>query len=309
MVKNWKKYIYSRMSRTRKRHPIYILPTADGLKVIALNLILLIMGLIYANNYVLLFNFVLFCLFLGSMVYSHFNLRGISIASSSITTLHAKETALMKLVFATTSAQGHYFIKAFFQSSFINLIDTEKTFEISPIENNFVDLRIEGVKRGVEIIDSLYIETQFPFNFFRCFTFLRLDQECFIYPEKNNLKVHQVKNIDALENKEADDYFLRDYRLGDSLKRVDWKKVAKDNRWYTKEVSGHTPQSVLIVLEDEILRTSTEDSLKSVCYDLYNLHISEVMYGLKMGNYSFIAPDNGNLHLEKCLRELSRYAN
>jgi uncharacterized protein (DUF58 family) len=243
------------------------------------------------------------------MVYSHFNLRGILIASSSISTLHAKETALMKLVFTTQSSQGHYFIKAYFQSSFINLLDTEKTFAISPTENNIIDFRIEGIKRGIETIESLYVETQFPFNFFRCFTFLRLDLECYVYPEKNNLKIHFIKNIDAPENKEADDYYLRDYRVGDSLKRVDWKKVAKDNRWYTKEVSGPTPQSVLIDIEDETLRTSTEDSLKSICYDLYHLHHSEVLYGLKMGNYSFIAPDNSSQHLEKCLKELSRYAN
>jgi uncharacterized protein (DUF58 family) len=297
------------MSKTRKRHPIYILPTADGLKVMALNLILLIMGLIYANNYVLLFNFVLFCLFLGSMVYSHFNLRGISIASVSISDLHPKETALMKLVFKTNSAQGHYFIKAYFQSSHLNLIDTEKAFAISASENNIINLRVEGVRRGVETIESLYIETQFPFNFFRCFTFLRLDLECFVYPEKNNLKVHQVKNIDVFENNEADGYFLRDYRVGDSLKRVDWKKVAKDNRWYTKEVNGPSPVSVLIDIEDDILRASTEDSLQSICYDLYHHHHSEVLYGLRIGTYCFIAPDNSRQHLEKCLKELSRYAN
>ena len=180
MISFLKEYFYKRASNSQRIHPIYILPTADGLKVIILNLILLVMGLVYANNYVLLFNFILFCLFLGSMFYTHFNLSGLTLENAQFPPMHANENGLLNLVFKSTNAQGHYFIRPYFKSSSIKLMDPKKTFPISSKDSTTLSISIQAISRGQVNIQSVYVETLFPFNFFRCFTFFRIDKSCLI---------------------------------------------------------------------------------------------------------------------------------
>ena len=123
MITLLKEFFYDRISSSRKAHPIYILPTIDGLKVMALNFILLVMGLIYANNYVLLFNFILFCLFLGSMFYTHFNLSGLTLKNTQFPSMYVNENGVLSLTFNSSNAQGHYFIRPYFKNSKIKILD------------------------------------------------------------------------------------------------------------------------------------------------------------------------------------------
>ena len=170
-----KNYFYNKISASRIVHRTYIIPTIDGLKVVILNVTLLVIGLVYANNYVLLFNFILFCLFLGSMFYTHFNLSGIILDSVQFPPLHVNEHGTATLHFSTKNAQGHSFIRAYFQSNIFEINNKKNTFQIEFGTSTTAFISLKGIKRGTEKIQSLYIETQFPFNFFRCFTFFKIN--------------------------------------------------------------------------------------------------------------------------------------
>ena len=303
MIKYLKEYFYERASNSKRVHPIYILPTIDGLKVIALNLILLILGLVYANNYILLFNFILFCLFLGSMFYTHFNLSGLTLKSAQFPPLYVNESGLLNLSFKSSNAQGHYFIRPYFKSSTIKLLEPNKTFPISSKDNTVVNISIQAISRGHDNIKSIYIETLFPFNFFRCFTFFKIDQSCLIYPERSDLRLHEEIELIEEGREEGDDFFIREYQIGDSLKRVDWKKLAQTNRWYTRQFQTARPNPILLILNE----TPLEDTLKSICFTMHILHQQDVKYGLKLGHKILISPDHSSRHLNNCLRELARY--
>lgn len=303
MFKRLSEFFYDRASNSRKVHPIYILPTIDGLKVIALNLILLVMGLIYANNYVLLFNFILFCLFLGSMFYTHFNLNGLTLNNAQFPALYVNENGVLSLHFTSTNSQGHYFIRPHFKSSKIKINEPSKTFPISSKEKTIVNISIQGLARGQENIQTIYIETLFPFNFFRCFTFFRIDQTCLIYPERSDLRLHVEIELAEESREEGDDFFIREYQVGDSLKRIDWKKLAQTNRWYTRQFQTAQPNPILLVLD----KTPLEDTLKSICFSMHLLHQQNIKYGLKLGQKILISPENSPAHLNHCLRELARY--
>jgi uncharacterized protein (DUF58 family) len=297
-------YIYSRASNSKRvHHPIYILPTVDGLKVVALNLTLLVLGLIYANNYVLLFNFILFCLFLASMFYTHFNLSGLKLTSTQIPALHVKENGQISLHFSSTNSQGHYFIKPYFKSHLIEIAESEKTFAVPFDQKSDVAIPIKGIKRGEENIHSLYVETLFPFGFFRCFTFFKIDQDSIVYPERENLKIHGEIEIVENTSEEGEDFFIREYQIGDSLKRVDWKKLAQTNHWYTRQFQSAKPNPILLVLD----KTPTEETLKSICFAMHSLHHQNIKYGLKLKNDVLVVPENSPRHLNQCLRELARY--
>lgn len=261
------------------------------------------MGLTYANNYVLLFNFVLFCLFLGSMFYTHFNLNGLRLVSTQFPSLHANENGTLSLHFATKNAQGNYFIRPYFKSSLLSINDKRETFPVPFADKSEVNISICGLKRGHETIESIYVESLFPFNFFRCFTFFRVDQECFVYPERENLNLHEEVEVIETDKSEGDDFFLRDYQIGDSLKRVDWKKLAQTNRWYTRQFQSAKPSPVMLVFN----QTVKEETLKSICFALHAFHQQDIKYGLQLGKEILIAPENSPRHLKHCLRELASY--
>jgi uncharacterized protein (DUF58 family) len=210
MINRFKDYFFQRASNSKRVHPIYILPTLDGMKVVALNFILLVMGLVYANNYVLLFNFILFCLFLGSMFYTHFNLSGLSLTSAQFPPLYVNENGILTLHFTSTNAQGHYFIRPVFKSLRIKINHPQTTFSISSKDSSTIGVSIQGLKRGQENIQTIYVETLFPFNFFRCFTFFRIDQNCLIYPERTDLRLHEEIELIEDSREEGDDFIIRE---------------------------------------------------------------------------------------------------
>lgn len=302
----WKKIgdrIYDRAAKSKKIHPIYILPTIDGLKVAGLNLLLLIIGLVYANNYVLLFNFLLFCLFLASMFYTHFNLSGLKLKSMKLPSLHAKENGILSLHFMSSNSQGHFFIKPKFKSGLLKISDESKAYEISTEKSLNLEIPVSALNRGKDTISSLYIETLFPFNFFRCFTFYKVDQDLIVYPERSNLRLHEEVELLETTSEEGDDFFIRNYQLGDSLKRVDWKKLAQTNQWYTRQFQSAAPNPILLVLD----KTPLEETLKSICYSLHMLHNMNIKYGIKLKADVLISPSHSPKHLEHCLRELAVY--
>ncbi len=303
MFRFLRRFFYTRAANSGRHHALYIVPTLDGLKVVALNITLLAIGLVYANNYVLLFNFILFCLFLGSMFYTHFNLSGIKLDSVQFPSFHANEDNSAILHFSSTNAQGHYFVRPFFKSTLVRLNHFQETFQIKANEVTTVKMSIKGIKRGQEIINAIYIETVFPFNFFRCFTFFNINQEMVVYPERSNLAIHEEIEVTDPKKDEGEDFFLRDYILGDSLKRVDWKKMAQTNKWYVRQFEAHIASPVMLVLD----KTPVEETLKSISFAIHDLHQQNIKYGIKLGESVVIAPENSPRHLNQCLRELARY--
>lgn len=303
MIRSIRNYFYNRAASSGRQHPLYIVPTADGLKVIALNVTLLVIGLVYANNYVLLFNFILFCLFLGSMFYTHFNLSGIKLESVVFPSFHAKEESSVLMYFSTSNSQGHHFIRPYFKSSLVKVSNNKETFSIKSDEQTAIRVSVSGKRRGKETINAVYLETLFPFNFFRCFTFFNINQDIYLYPERANLRLHTEETKEDPKKEDGEEFHIRDYIPGDSLKRVDWKKLAQTNRWYTREFQTNLPDSVMLILD----KNPSEEALKSLCYAIYDLHHQNIKFGLKLKDDLVIPPDNSPRHLTRCLRELAGF--
>lgn len=301
-------YFYDKIANSKKPHPLYIIPTLDGIKVIVLNLLLLTIGLVYANNYVLLFNFMLFCLFLASMFYTHFNLTGLKISSISFNPIHANELSTLTLYLESTNRQGHFFIGLKIKSSIFKIEYPNETFQLHSNSPGKVEVVVRGLKRGKEQLAPIYIQTLFPFDFFRCFTFFNLDQSVYVYPERINLKIHSENLIANPAHDNGEELHIKNFQIGDSLKRVDWKKLAQTNRWYIKELQTLKPGPV--ILSTNYLKNkniSKEELLKSICFSLYEHHQEGREYGIELGENVYVSPENSAKHLDHCLRELARY--
>lgn len=303
MLSYLENYFYNKLARSPKNHPVYIIPTLDGMKVIALNMLLLVIGLVYANNYVLLFNFILFCLFISFMFYTHFNLNKLALVSFKFSSLFEEEQGILTLQFNSGNTMGHFFLRPAVKSPHLK-IDSDKTFNIS-LDKSTISLTVAGIKRGKAKLDSLYIESYFPFHFFRCFTFYRINHELIVYPQKLKLNLHHETLLDTKDLLEAEDFQLKDYRPGDSLKRLDWKKLARTGEKLSKHRETEKPGAVMLTLNDKV---NPEESLKSICFALLYYSKTELLYGIDLNNGVVLLPDRSQAHLINCLEKLAAYA-
>lgn len=291
-----------------KQGQIYIVPTLDGLKLLALNLILLVIGLVYANNYVLLFNFILFCLFIGSMFYTHFNLNGLKLASTKLGPLHANESGVLILQFKNTSALGHHFLGVKFKNKNLSLLDNSFQFSIPENCNTFrVELPVKANTRGTSTIGRICIETKFPFHLFRAFNYVELGQKVIVYPEKRSLDLHKNNSLAEEKNGNEDEQYLKNFHPGDSLKRVHWKKFAQTGKLLTKQMYSDRELPVILEFSREALtKEEKEEELSSICFALHELHSQNIHYGLALDTLT-IEPGHSHSHLTRCLKALAEY--
>jgi uncharacterized protein (DUF58 family) len=309
MWTSFKKRISRKIESIGKVEQLYIVPTLDGLKLLALNLILLIIGLVYANNFVLLFNFILFCLFLGSMYYTHFNLQGLKLISAKLPPVHVNNKGLLTLHFKSKSKMGHYFLKLKLKNS---LFKTEEDLLPFSFDADFhneltINIPVVGVRRGQGVLSNICIETYFPFHLFRCFVYFKPQLDVIIYPEKKDLQIHHAETVREENSYDDNDYILNNYQLGDSLKRVHWKKLAQTNRWYSKIHIAPKLNPIMLSLDlTQIQVLSIEEQLSSLSSALYQLHFQNIKYGLKFNDF-LIPPNHSAQQLSRCLKALAVY--
>lgn len=301
MMKKLEARFTQKLAASDRNHPVYILPTADGFKVLALNFLLLIMGLVYANNYVLLFNFILFCLCLCSMFYSHYNLNKLKLLQLHIDSLYDQEWSLCKLHFKGNQ-HGHFSIHSKIIGENIEL-NPLSTFNISDNATT-IELKIRGLKRGRGHIMAIQVETSFPLHFFRCFTYFKINRDVLIHPERINLGLHKETQVHAHENESDDEFSYRLYQLGDSMKQLDWKKYAKSDEKLLKTYNTQEKSVVLLSVDEN---QNIENSLKSLSFAIHKLYSSQSMYGIKVGDSLEVSPDRSQKHFKHCMDLLATY--
>lgn len=309
MLIKFKDHFLNKLDSLGRSELLYIVPTLDGIKLLALNFTLLVIGLVYANNYVLLFNFILFCLFLGSMFYTHFNLQGLKLISAKLNSIHMGENGLLTLQFKSKSNLGHHFLGLKLRNQIIQLSDKRFTFSlIATNPNTFtVDIPVRGISRGEESLNRVVIETLFPFHLFRCFLYFKPTLSIVVFPKRLDLGLHLTSIAAEEKINEGDDFILNDFKIGDPLKRVHWKKLAQTNRWYSKNLVTPNTRPVMLSLNDKNNpEFNLEDQLSSLAFAIYQLHFQNIKYGLSLGDL-FLAPDHSNIHLNHCLHALAGY--
>lgn len=295
-----KNYFFNKLAKKDGTHPLYIIPTLDGLKVLSLNFLLLIIGLVYANNFVLLFNFILFCLCISSMFYTHFNLSQLQLEQMSLDSLFANEEGVLRFSFKT-SPHGHHFLRFRIIADGLETLNNQFNLHDQYVT---IAVPVKPQYRGRIQIKSLYVETVFPLNFFKCFTFLHCSKELIVYPERQAINGYWEIKEGSLLNDETADFHYREYNAGESMQRMDWKRFAKNGEMYLRQWNYNDQQSILLGLRKDF---PAEEALKAICFKLFEIQNASVRYGLQLSDTKIILPGSGRKHLINCLEQLALY--
>ena len=307
---DWRKLLRTARPRTGSatldRRHVYILPTRSGLLFG-----LILMGMLLGSiNYSLSLGFVLTFWLAGmglvAMLHTWRNLAHLDLSPGRTSPVFAGEAATL-----------HYMVadKKLYPRHAIGLQCGNHPPAIGDVPGGGmaeIGIALPTERRGWLRPGRLTVFTQFPLGLFHAWGYVELDMACLIYPRPappgKPLPVFQTwpEQHGRFSTSGDEDFSgLRDYRTGDSMRRIDWKASARGMSLYTKEFEGEG-QSQLWLDWETTPGHDTEARLAQLVRWALDAHQESLNFGLKLPG-SPIAPGCGDSHLHACLKAMALF--
>ena len=288
-----------------RRH-VYILPTRAGL-LFGLVLMGMLLG---AINYSLSLGFVL-TFWLGglgvvAMLHTWRNLAHLVVSSGRVKPVFAGEPANFSFMVGDHSHRARYAIglQHARELPVLDDVPADGTTEIT--------LALPSIRRGWLRPGRISVFTQFPLGLFHAWGYVELDAACLVYPRPAlsgaplpPFSVQARPHGSHAAGGDEDFSGLRSYRLGDSMRRVDWKASAREQGMYTKEFQGQG-QQVLWLTWEMTPGSDVELRLALLTRWLLDAHDSGLAWGLRLPGTQ-IPPASGETHLHQCLQAMALF--
>ncbi len=114
-------------------------------------------------------------------------------------------------------------------------------------------------RRGELVLESIELSTSFPFSMLKRVVRLAAPQSVVVFPRLMRLQprvIHASQQSSAGVGMHMDQpggqdefYGLRDYRVGDALRQIDWKRTARSGRMITRELTRSAPPRIMVLLD------------------------------------------------------------
>lgn len=301
---------------------IYILPTAAGWMLAFTLLLLLITSINYQLNLGYLFTFLLGSSLAVATYMTQANLQGLKIQLLSAPAVFANQNACIKVAIYNPTAKPRYAI-ALSQLQRPDWIWTD----LNPQLNTAITLSLGQLKRGHHTLSPIVLETRFPIGAFRTWSIWRPASSIWIYPAPEahppalpTRLAHQGDKTQArnYQHDELDE--VRQYRQGDPLNFILWKRAAKSLSSLDETVDDlnkgllsktHSPHSALFQQPIELSLASTqlqslEASLSRLTAWVLLAESQSIAYSLSLAGVHLPA-SLGPSHQQNCLQALAYF--
>ncbi len=282
-----------------KHKQIYVLPTPLGGLLFMTACLILVLGINYQNNLILLFAYLCFGLFITNILHGYLNLVNLSIRFLNVSDGTAGEHysvqfqchAARKVRMVHFHLQGGHAQKALFTQNPEN-----------------ITLKVPAKKRGAFNIPRITIDTLYPFGFFRVWSYVHFDAKVHVYPSPVKAALNDQTalptDLDGEKPVHGDEDFseIRDYQKGEPINRISWKHFARNRQLLTSEFISY--QSQECVLDYQSQSGSKEHRLSVLAYHVYALERTGTPFSLRLPGQT-LALGQGHHHSINALRALS----
>lgn len=309
-LKSFKERIKARIPKnsriTLNRKQIYIFPTKFGFIYVGVCFVLLVMAINFENSLVYILLFWLMSIFVSTMILTWKNLDKLHISGGGSQPVFAEDDATFTINVESLK-RGHHALW---------LCTKDSNFFVDcPAKQNIpAYLFVPETVRGRVRLPRVTIETTYPLGIFKAWSYVDLDQSTLCYPRPIEAVMQYTSPVDVegefFENSETKirgvDNFdeLKNYEMGDSISRIDWKAYAKGHGLLVKNFTQQASQEVWLNEQDFV--GSLEMRLSNVCYWVLELSKENRRFGLILGN-EVIEPDQTDQHVKQCLEALALY--
>ena len=287
---------------------VYILPTPAGW-FFALTLLVLLVGSInYQLNLGYLFTFALAGSALMSMHLTHANLRGLQLAAAGGEPgewFAGRSGVLQLRVHAGRGARWGLLAR---------LDDSDaRALDVPAGESVELALPWRPARRGHLAWPALRLETRYPLGLWRAWSVWRPALALWVYPAPRDpslpLPAPEARaGSDQMRRRgdgdEPDE--LRDWRIGDPVRRVVWRK-SRDDRWIVRS-SGGMPAGTVLCLDWQALPPAwaADARLEQLCAWVLLARRAGLAWELRLPGQARAAAATPE-HARECLRLLARW--
>lgn len=260
---------------------------------------------VYGNNLGFILTFLLASLVVVSILHSFRSLSGLRFSTKKCRPVFAGDIATFNCQIENPTHSPRISVGL-------------STFKSQPLKVNIDPyslrqsrLSIKTASRGWQKIGTVTLYSLFPLGLFRAWSPIKVDERVLVYPRPtDNYLPFPSSNQPASESEQhlkGDDDFtgFRQYTPGDSVKRIYWKALAKEQGLNTKEYTGD--QTSIVWLEwSRTPGGSVEKRLSQLCQWVLDAEQSGSSYGLCLPSKK-LNPASGESHQAHCLRALALF--
>jgi len=268
-------------------------------------MVMLIAAINYQNNMSFALTFLLATLFIVAILHTFANLSGLTIHAVHAQSAFPGHQSEFEILIEKTKPRPHFSLYIKWPES------NEEVISLVDEHSRRVSLHAPVGQRGWFSPGRLLIESTYPLGLLRCWTWIDLDLHALVYPRPIACAplsglVTDTPDGTAIPVVGTDDFYgFQDYKLGDSLRQVHWKGLAKGQSLQSKQYGAYADSSVWLDY-DAFTGLGKELRLSHLCYWVMEYDGQNIEYGLRLPGV-VIAPDIGGKHREKILKALALY--
>ena len=286
---------------------VYIVPTRLGWMFAGTLAILLLGSINYSLALGFALTFLLGGLGLAGMVHTMRNLALLSVSPGRAEPVFAGEQAQFRLHLDNPSPFDRPSILARHLAS-----GTQLVVDVDASSVTEVVLAVPAERRGRLALGRVMLETRFPLDLFRAWSYVEPEVHCIVYPRPISSPLPPPEadgsGTAARAHVQGNDDFsgLRAYQASDSTRHVAWKAVALAGDMLTKQFTDDAASEVWLDWRLTSPRLGTEERLSLIAGWVLAAERRAASYGLRLPAAEF-APGRGEAQRADCLNALALY--
>lgn len=291
---------------TLHRRRIYILPTRAGAVYAALMFAMLLGAMNYSNNLAFALTFLLVGLGLVAMHHAHRNLLRLRVTALGAAPVFVGDIAYLRIRLDNPTPLARFALALAPAGP-----GTRVHADLAPGGTVELLLPLAGLARGYLPAPAFTVSTRFPLGLFEAWSWVSLDAAYLVYPLPESGARPPEPAAEAaggvMRAGVGDEDFagLRDYRRGDPIQRIHWKRTSVRGVPVIKEFAE--PRRAEHCFDwDSLASLPTEARLSRLCRWVVDADHGGERYMLALPGQR-LGPASGSAHRERCLKALALF--
>lgn len=284
------------------RH-VYVMPTRFGFWFGILLAVTALGGLNFNNNMALMLCFLLASIAQLTTFLAYRNLSGLSLVGLRAPPVFAGQPAQFRVLLKNPEHRFRFAMQ-------IISAEDDDCIDIAPLETGQLELKQLTKSRGWMDMAPFRIENRYPLGLFRAWSVIIPKARCLVYPAPAHSppplpKTGRGEYGSAQQGEGEHLHGLREYRVGDPLRRIAWKTSARHQRLYSRVME--TPVEEACEFNWYLMRGSdTEEKISILTAWVLRAELRQMPYSIEMPTAALPA-DLGEAHCSACLEILALF--
>lgn len=269
-------------------------------------LVMVLTAATYGNNLVYLLTFILFSIFLISMVQTHLNLKHLSLQFVSGGDVVEGEDVPLVISVVNGKNRAVQDLKVSCAKNSVNSAQIRFVEEHSQSQAN---MRFKPLTCGVKRVPRVKLSTRFPLGLFYAWMYWEFREGLYVYPKplgkSHPPDQHSVEDGEREGQKGGVGTDFREHKLfqkGDSFRHVDWKAFARLRPLMTKKFEGD-PKEILSLDWEMTSGADVKNRLEQLSLWIRDARANNKAFSLKLPDYQ-LPLGVGSQHAKLALRAL-----